>query len=57
MKRWMTGVAGLALPWWSWAHEGHGMPGSSHWHVADAWGFALAIGVVAVLIWWSGRDR
>jgi hypothetical protein len=37
------------------AHEGHGMPGESHWHSTDALGFAAAIGAALVLAWWSRR--
>jgi hypothetical protein len=34
------------------AHEGHGLPGTSHWHAADAWlMFAAAAVVVALLVW------
>ena len=37
------------------AHEGHGLPGSSHWHATDT---LLLIGVVAVAaagLWWARR--
>ncbi len=38
------------------AHEGHGLAGS-HWHMADAWGFAaLGLGLVAA-IWFSKEDK
>jgi hypothetical protein len=38
------------------AHEGHGLAGS-HWHLADAWGFAaLGLGLVAA-IWFSKEDK
>ena len=36
------------------AHEGHGLPGASHWHASDAWGLALSLGVAAVA-WWLSR--
>ena len=39
------------------AHEGHGLPGSSHWHVSDLMGFALALAIVIGAIWFTGRDR
>ena len=38
----------------AWAHEGHGLPGASHWHASDAWGLGIALGV-AVLAWWLSR--
>ena len=37
------------------AHEGHGLPGISHWHATDV---LLLVGVVAVAaagLWWSRR--
>ena len=37
------------------AHEGHGLPGISHWHATDT---LLLIGVVAAAaagLWWSRR--
>jgi hypothetical protein len=40
-----------------WAHEGHGLPGSSHWHVSDVLGFVVALGVIGAMIWLNGRDR
>ena len=37
------------------AHEGHGLPGASHWHATDSFGLiALAAGIAAAL-WWRGR--
>jgi hypothetical protein len=37
------------------AHEGHGLPGASHWHATDTVGLLmLALGVCAAL-WWRGR--
>lgn len=50
---WVLGWAyGLAH-----AHEGHGMPGASHWHSSDVLGFVLALAVIAAMIWWHGRGR
>ena len=38
------------------AHESHGL-GGSHWHVADAWGFAaLGLGLAAA-VWFSKEDK
>lgn len=42
---------------WAQAHEGHGLPGATHWHGSDVWGFVLALALVAGLIWWGGRGR
>jgi hypothetical protein len=43
------GLAGTAL-----AHEGHGLPGASHWHGDDAALFVLAAGAgLAVWLWRS----
>jgi hypothetical protein len=38
------------------AHEGHGLPGISHWHGTDVLGF---VGVVAVMaaVWWLGGRK
>jgi hypothetical protein len=41
----------------SWAHEGHGMPGQSHWHASDVLGFVVALGVIVAMVWLNGRDR
>jgi hypothetical protein len=37
------------------AHEGHGVPGASHWHATDALGFAAAVGAALVPAWRSHR--
>jgi hypothetical protein len=34
------------------AHEGHGLPGASHWHASDA---ALLLAVVAAVGLWLAR--
>jgi hypothetical protein len=42
------------LPLLAQAHDGHGVPGVSHWHASDAFGYvvlAMAIG----LVWWARR--
>jgi hypothetical protein len=36
------------------AHEGHGLPGTSHWHASDAWGL-LAVGALVTLAIWLSR--
>ncbi|MEX8494691.1 hypothetical protein [Sphaerotilus sp.] len=37
------------------AHEGHGLPGTSHWHSTDTVGFLLVAGVAAAM--WFGRKK
>ncbi|MFT3857296.1 MAG: hypothetical protein QM742_07305 [Aquabacterium sp.] len=37
------------------AHEGHGMPGISHWHDTDVWGFLAVGALVALGLWMKGR--
>jgi hypothetical protein len=37
------------------AHEGHGLPGASHWHASDVFGLVLAVAAVAGLWWFSRR--
>ena len=44
----------IALP--ALAHDGHGLFGS-HWHATDVMGFLAAGGVVALLVWLSGRGK
>ncbi|MFN5047334.1 hypothetical protein [Roseateles sp.] len=38
------------------AHEGHGMPGSSHWHASDVL-LPLLVVACAALGWWLGRRK
>ena len=37
------------------AHEGHGMPGTSHWHASDVLGIVLAVLAAAGAWWWIRR--
>ncbi len=45
-----------ALPLWAAAHEGHGLPGSSHWHATDTAGLLLVLGV-ALGLWLHSRRK
>jgi hypothetical protein len=47
-----TALFGLAAA--AQAHEGHGLPGASHWHSTDVIGYVLAAGIGAAL-WFSRR--
>jgi hypothetical protein len=38
------------------AHEGHGLPGSSHWHASDTLGLLLVV-VLAAGALWLGRRK
>jgi hypothetical protein len=57
MNRLSWGLMGLLAHGWAQAHEGHGLPGQSHWHASDLLGFVLALLVVAGMAWWGGRGR
>ncbi len=48
----------LALPLAAmnaWAHEGHGLPGQSHWHATDTAGLLLVAVMAAGAFWFSRR--
>jgi hypothetical protein len=45
----------LVIPAAAHAHEGHGLPGISHWHGTDVLGFVAAGALVVGLIWLHGR--
>ena len=47
----LAAAAGLAQ-----AHEGHGLPGPSHWHAGDV-ALVLAAAVVAVGLWLARRGK
>ena len=42
-----------ALP--AWAHDGHGLPGTSHWHASDTLGLLLVAALAAGAVAWSRR--
>ena len=43
-------LCGALTHWGAYAHEGHGLEGSAHWHATDTLGF-VGVGLVAVLVW------
>ncbi len=43
-------LSGAATHLGAFAHEGHGLPGSTHWHATDTLGF-VGVALVAVLVW------
>ena len=57
-----TAKKALLLPLWlatslARAHEGHGLPGASHWHASDTGGFVMlaAVAAAAGAMWWRNR--
>ncbi|MCI1192393.1 hypothetical protein MOJ79_11115 [Calidifontimicrobium sp. SYSU G02091] len=52
----LIGATAALAGWPALAHEGHGLPGVSHWHASDVFGVALAVAVLAGL-WWFGRRK
>ncbi len=50
----LAALAAMAAP--AFAHEGHGLAGSSHWHATDTFGLLLVAGAAA-LAWWFSRGR
>ena len=36
------------------AHDGHGLPGLSHWHASDSAGF-VGLALAVALLWWARR--
>ena len=50
MSRLAILLSGALTHWGAFAHEGHGLEGSAHWHATDTLGF-VGVGLVAVLVW------
>jgi len=50
MSRLAILLSGALTHWGAFAHEGHGLPGSAHWHATDTLGF-LGVALVALLVW------
>ena len=54
MKKILT-AAGF-IPLAALAHEGHGLPGASHWHATDTLGLLLVV-VLAAGAWYLSRRK
>ncbi len=37
------------------AHEGHGLPGATHWHATDVAGLVAIVALAAGAAWWIRR--
>lgn len=48
-------TAGLLAVHTAHAHEGHGLPGLSHWHSTDVLGFVVVAALIAGVVWFKGR--
>ena len=51
----LLALAATLTPLWASAHDGHGLPGSSHWHAADTLGLLLVAALAAGAGWLSRR--
>jgi uncharacterized membrane protein YeiB len=47
----LTSVIGTA----AFAHGGHGLGGSPHWHATDALGFVVAAALIAVAVYFGKK--
>ena len=50
-------LAFLACAFPTWAHEGHGLDGTSHYHATDVWGFVILAFLMVVVWWFTGRGK
>jgi LPXTG-motif cell wall-anchored protein len=55
LQRSLTGLAAAGLATAAQAHEGHGMPGSHHWHTQDVLMLLGLAAAVAGLAWYFRR--
>ena len=55
-KRLSILLCGALTQWGAFAHEGHGLEGSAHWHATDTLGF-IALAFVAALVWFIGKGK
>jgi hypothetical protein len=44
-----------ALPLPAFAHDGHGIAASSHWHPTDSAGLLLVVALALGAAWWGRR--
>jgi hypothetical protein len=49
-------LLGLLSHWGAFAHEGHGLQGSAHWHATDVLGF-IGVALVAAAVWFIGKGK
>ena len=49
-------LSGALTHFGAFAHEGHGLPGSAHWHATDTLGF-VGLAVVAVAVWYINKKK
>jgi hypothetical protein len=56
MNKQLMTLGGLACAGLAQAHEGHGLPGLSHWHAGDV-GVLLALAAVIGLGLWLSRRK
>ena len=49
-------LCGAATHFGAFAHEGHGLPGSAHWHATDTLGF-VGLAVVAAAVWYINKRK
>lgn len=57
MKTFLALAASILAQAAAHAHEGHGMPGASHWHATDTVGLLLAAVAVIAIAWISRKDK
>ena len=49
-------LCGALTHWGAYAHAGHGLEGSAHWHATDTLGF-IGVAAVAALVWFIGKGK
>ena len=52
----LAALAALVVAAPALAHEGHGAPGTSHWHATDTLGLLL-VAALAAAAWWAIRRK